>query len=51
MKEETKEVLKDMIDALINKKDEELESHFHNYLQDKSQDIIKAQQAQTHKQK
>lgn len=44
MDNDNKQVLKDMIDAIINKKDGDVEAHFHNYLQTKSQKLINDQQ-------
>lgn len=47
MDTDTKEVLKSMIDAIINKKDADVETHFHDYINDKSQQLIKDQQKPT----
>lgn len=35
-----KKKLDDMLDALINKKDEQAEVHFHDYLEDKMKEVL-----------
>jgi hypothetical protein len=36
-----KEKLNDMLDSLIDKKDEEAQIHFHNYLEDKMKEVLR----------
>ncbi len=40
-----KKKLNDMLDSLIDKKDEQAQVHFHNYLEDKMKDVLRPEDA------
>ena len=40
MNDSQKEKLNDMLDSLIDNKDEQAEVNFHNYLEDKMKDVM-----------